>query len=150
MSNLLCIETWLSSNLVLRIGMWRRNYAWPDIMSCMYMMMVLVPLLLSRCLTPNGSLISTSFQLLARSRVSRLVLLPMVNLRSWGLIVMMSMPLQLFFRQGTRPPAVQWTQSSSIPIQILPCKFFLACKFVGIDILRDRAARKMYLSHTAS
>ena len=103
--------------------------------------------------------------------------------------------------EGTRPAAMRWTQSSSIPIQsfgfvpivsgrafwlcyhspdamllcthvddLLPsasttplawlfyshyalshdCKFFLARTFVGIDILLDRAAHKMYLSHTAS
>ena len=99
--------------------------------------------------------------------------------------------------EGTRPAAMRWTQSSSIPIQsfgFVPigsggafwmyhhtpddmllcthvddfllaasslclarrfhahyslhhdCKFFIAGTFVGIDIIRDRDARKMYLS----
>jgi hypothetical protein len=101
--------------------------------------------------------------------------------------------------EGTRPAAMRWTQSSSIPIQsfgFVPigsggafwiyyhppdemllcthvddfllsattsslarrfyahyslshdCKFFVARTYVGIDILRDRDARKMYLSQT--
>jgi hypothetical protein len=99
--------------------------------------------------------------------------------------------------EGTRPAAMRWTQSSSIPIQSLgfvpigsgsafwmyhhppddmllcthvddfllaatsvslalrfythyslhhDCKFFIAVTFVGIDIIRDRYARKHYLS----
>jgi len=102
--------------------------------------------------------------------------------------------------EGTRPAAMRWTQSSSIPIRRLgfvpigsggafwmyyhppdemylcthvddfllsatttplaqrfhahyalsyACKFFLARTFVGLDILRDRDARKMFLSQTA-
>jgi hypothetical protein len=102
--------------------------------------------------------------------------------------------------EGTRPAAMRWTQSSSIPIRsfgFVPigsggafwmyyhppdemllcthvddfllsattgplarrfyahyslshdCKFFVAGTYVGIDVLRDRDARKMYLSQTA-
>ena len=102
--------------------------------------------------------------------------------------------------EGTRPAAMRWTQSSSIPIQSFgfvaigsggafwmyhhppdemllcthvddfllassslalakrfrahyslhhDCKFFIAGTFVGIDIVRDRDARKMYLSQAA-
>ena len=102
--------------------------------------------------------------------------------------------------EGTRPAAMRWTQSSSIPIRsfgFVPigsggafwmyhnppdemflcthvddfllaatslslakrfhahyslhhdCKFFIAGTFVGMDIIRDRDARRMYLSQAA-